>query len=74
MFEPYEKAGQEGGVGPVRLTVALPPDLSELIRKAASAEQLKLVLELVSTALNQVGFADAARVNLSRALCQLDQL
>jgi hypothetical protein len=51
--------------------VTLPHDIVELVKKAATAEQLKTVLELVSTTLSQVGLGDAARVNLSRALGQL---
>lgn len=62
MFESDQKTEQEGGAERrVNVAATSPHNLTELARRAASADQLKLVLELVSTVLSERRFADAAR-------------
>lgn len=50
------------GVTEPSVTLPLLHDIMDLVTKAASADQFKPVLELLSTALSQGRFADAARV------------
>ena len=72
MFEHNEPSGQDaGGSTPARLTATVPPDLSTLIRKAASGDQLKLVLELASIVLSERFFADAARALVTALAARL---
>ncbi|MBX3301373.1 MAG: HlyD family efflux transporter periplasmic adaptor subunit [Nitrospira sp.] len=51
--------------------VTLSPDLAELIKKAATAEQLKIVLELVSAAVASGRFAEAARAFVTELATRL---